>query len=282
MRCVTGSLFALTLVLCSVVQADVNELTVETGDFDVVGGYFQIAEYGCYKGSSFFDVSTRTSTYAYWGLARWDLTTAKAELDAAFGSGDWEVTKLVLQMCRTSYTYSNDGWVTVRYTHDDDTDYLRLCNLTDGVSEPVGGQLVNDPCDANGTYVKIIWYENEGDNYELLQYELYNDVNDPTPNAGQQMMLKDIRHDNTVTLCFVDDPNDFALSAAWAGPANSYPFQRPRLFITAKPSLTHVPVCSDQPAMDTDDDCIVTLADFSVFAGQWFECGYADPNDCGY
>lgn len=31
--------------------------------------------------------------------------------------------------------------------------------------------------------------------------------------------------------------------------------------------------CVDKPALDYNDDCIVDLADFAVFAQSWMECG---------
>ncbi len=40
------------------------------------------------------------------------------------------------------------------------------------------------------------------------------------------------------------------------------------------------PVCENPPSMDTNDDCQVNLIDFTAFAIEWLQCGYADPNDC--
>lgn len=263
------------LVLLGAAQA--VTLTVETADLDVVGGHMQLPQFGGFRNSTYIDVQTRTSSFAYWGIARWDLTNAKAELDDLFGAGNWEITDVVLQMYRTRYTYSNDGYVLVRYTEDDASDFTQMANLTDGVSDPVGGQFVNDTVDTNGSYVTTIFYENDGTNYAPLQYDIF-DPND-SPTAGELMMADDIRLDDTLTLAFVDDPLDFTVSAAWAGPGTSYAGQKPRLFITAKASA-HVPVCTNRPSMDFNNDCLVTLGDFAIFISEWMTCGFADPIDC--
>ncbi len=38
--------------------------------------------------------------------------------------------------------------------------------------------------------------------------------------------------------------------------------------------------CTAKPEMDFNDDCLVDLADFAIFAQEWLECGYWNLNDC--
>lgn len=44
--------------------------------------------------------------------------------------------------------------------------------------------------------------------------------------------------------------------------------------------IIHIPFCSDRPTFDFTDDCVVNIADFAIFAGQWLKCGFEDPVDC--
>jgi len=41
-----------------------------------------------------------------------------------------------------------------------------------------------------------------------------------------------------------------------------------------------VPVCSNPPSMDTNNDCKIDITDFAKFASQWMNCGLDPPEAC--
>lgn len=264
------------------------EMYTVTTEQDAVRGAY-IAPSGS-KGGYYFDIETRTnvgSGYAYWGLLRWDLTDIRTELDANLGgSGKWEVTKVELTMYRTSYSYSASGDVDVRFTTDDVCNYSDMINMTDGISDPIGDQLdgvdPNGYSDTDGIFLSTIYFEDDiNNNYVPLTYTLYDAATDANSMTdGQAMFIYDIASDIKTTLCFVDNINDYTVSAAWAGPSTTYSGQKPYLTITAQESEVHIPVCVDKPIYDFDDDCMVTLSDFAMFISEWLNCGYADPANC--
>lgn len=281
----------LTLVLSVSGAFAAETYTASTAPLDVEGGYMQLTEYGGFKSGAYMDVQTRTSSFAYWGLLRWDLNTVKDELnDNLGGLGNWKVTKIDLTMYRTSYSYSASGNVDVRFTTDDTSNYTLMSNVSDGYSDPIGDQLVygvdpNGASDMDGTFLKTVYYENSGTNYVPLTYTLYDAATDANRmSGGQAMMLDDIVADTATTLCFVDNAADYTVSAAWAGPDTTYYGQQPVLTITAE-ATDHVAVCESRPQFDVSgpegtQDCKVDLYDFVEFAAEWLTCGYADPADC--
>ena len=266
-----------------------DDSSAKTGADDCGGGTLRLPPYTL--NPSYIDVETRISMdYAYWGLVRWDLTGVRKELVEKIGS-DLDITKVELIMLSTPYTYSQSGYVDVRFTNDDTSDYNTFYNLSDGYSDPVGGQLVNgvdsngDP-NTNGTFLNTIFYENPTDGNDIsVTYTLYDAADATPPTEGQQMLIEDILADTTTTLCFVDNPTDFTVSAAWAGPGWNTGGNRPALKITAVAGSTHVVVCTNQPQFDVTGpegvpDCTVNLYDFAEFVSEWLVCGYPDPADC--
>ena len=269
---------ALLLAVAIIATANAADYTAQTGVSDSDGGHM---ETDGFRNSTYIDVQSRYSGYPYWGIVRWDLSGVKAEFDTEFGVGMWQVKDVILQMYGTPYTHSNDGNVQIRFTYDDTTSFSSLNNATDGAgSDPIGGQLTADPNNTSGTYAATIFYDNP-DSYEQMQYDIY-DANSVEP--GMLMIGQDIREDddNKLTLCFVDDPTDYSVSAAWAGPGmySNYSYERPVLIITATEADNYIPVCTNRPSMDLNDDCVVDLLDFAMFASEWTNCGFANPEDC--
>ena len=279
----------LKLILLLIVSAvsvtyaavDPNTTAETIKGLDETSGYYYLADFGGVSSSEqYINVEDRDESYKSWAAVRFDLSTVKQDFDDAYGAGNWEVTKVELVLWESTVSWMRAGNVEVRWTNDDAVAITKSAGsplvMFDVPNDPINGQFATDDNDpnGNGVTVRMIPFSAPA-SYQEVSHILY-DADADNNSQGALLVADDIRFDNMLTLALVDDGN---VKAGYVGYTNSYVNEHPMLRVTAIPS-GHVAECVNPPAADLDGDCQVTLVDFSMFAGQWLDCGYADPADC--
>jgi hypothetical protein len=105
------------LAATSTAQTIANAVAVQTGTIQPTGPR-QPA-----NGDNFFNIEgANNTTFASYGVARWDLTAVRAAFDATYGAGQWRVTSVELEMTQDNAAFSHAGAVSVYLSSDDSTD----------------------------------------------------------------------------------------------------------------------------------------------------------------
>jgi hypothetical protein len=187
-------------------------------------------------GDRFFNIQGTASgggTFDSYGVARWDLSAARAEFDTLFPGG-WEVTGLALELTQDNAAFTGDGFVAVYYSTDDTADIkTALSDLFFPFFETATGTI--DRFDQDG---------GPGGASEAL--ELID------------ALKADIANEDLLTLVFVDDidPN---VSATYRGQEPFEGREGPKLFITVEGDTT------GGCRADLDGDGDLTIFDFLQF-----------------
>jgi len=181
-------------------------------------------------------------SFASYGVARWDLTQARAALDTAFGAGQWQITKLELEMTQDNAAFSLAGPVAVYYTTDDTTDIKTIASpLFYPFFDPI--LLTPDMPQGNGGNPVLNYTFTVGTTGDLDRYTQAGSTHaggalNPTESLALATdLVQHIKTTNAVTLIFND--GDSATAATYRGQAQfpdpPAPATRvgPNLFITA-------------------------------------------------
>ncbi|MBI5866434.1 MAG: PKD domain-containing protein, partial [Planctomycetes bacterium] len=184
-------------------------------------------------------------TFASYGVARWDLTTLKNNLNLQYGAANWRITQVDVVVTQTGASFGASGAMNVHYSTDDATDILTAAcpfrwPLSDGVGDPVhsGTPLLaytfNDcRCIQADTYTIYV----DGDGGDRLL------VADDITNMG----------DSSLTLVFED--GDLTVAASYRGMTGTATANPPELLVTAVPIAGNPPTANagvDQTVTDTD------------------------------
>ncbi len=269
------------LSLASVVYANTTASSLQ--GLDETSGYYYTAQFGGVFGPNdvlavnYIDVSNRYANYKSWAAIRFDLGTIRNTFNSQFGIGNWQVQKVVLSLWDSDPSFAVPGQVEVRFT-DDDTIPITKADRSPLVMyepelDPINGQFTTDTHDSNGTTVEWISYNAEP-GFPEIQYALF-DTNG-TNSQGAQYIAAHIRSSKKLTLAFLDDGS---VEAGWVGYGSAYTMEHPMLTVTAV-AAAHEAICINPSPMDFNGDCKVDFQDFAIFADQWLNCGFADPNDC--
>ena len=275
---------AVLLSLASAVYADPNFTATSQQGLDETTGYYYTAGYGGVaqppNGYKWFDVESRYTDYNCWGALRFDLGTIKNALNTHFGTGNWQVQKVVLNLWDSGSSFGVPGTIEVRFT-DDDTIAITAANMSPLVMnspprDPINGQFTTDTHDSNGTFVELIAY-NDLSGYPEVNNVLFD--SNGANSQGATYIANHIRdaNANQLTLAFLDA--DSTVKAGWAGYGSGYTSEHPMLTVTAV-AINHFGNCVNPPSMDFNGDCKVDFEDFAIFSSQWMNCGFEDPNDC--
>jgi hypothetical protein len=102
------------------------------------------------NGVAFFNIEgSNNTTFASYGVARFDLTAEWASLDATYGAGNWTVTGAALALVESNAAFSAPGAINVYFSSDDATSILAgasplaydVGSLPGGNSQGVNGLL---------------------------------------------------------------------------------------------------------------------------------------------
>ena len=184
------------------------------------------------NGSNFFNVEgADNGDFASYGVARWDLTEARAALDAEFGAGNWKVTALRLEMTQANAAFSHDGPVDVFYTTDDTTD---IKTLDSPLAYPfMEGNTPDLPLGNDGAAICKYQFVVIGTG----TVDGYDQAGGPNGPGEALALVQDvadkIASSNAFTLVFVDASTDVA--ATYRGQIESQEgYKGPKLIITAE------------------------------------------------
>lgn len=173
------------------------------------------------NGKNFFNVEGPDfGTFASYGVARFDVSSAKINFDATFGVGHWVVDSIALSLTQSNAGFTTDGTVAVYFTADDTT------SIEPGVS-PFSHPFAGDFADAK--LVKSYQFT-EVSTGTLETHTLYQ--RGGSNSVGGTALAADVGNDHTITLALVDSAPGVA--ATYAGFSNST-HAGPTLVITAAP-----------------------------------------------
>jgi len=247
------TLCGLAVASTALAQESLSSVATETGTIRIDGPR------GPSGGDRFFNVQGTTSgggTFDSYGVARWDLSSVRAEFDTLFPGG-WEVTGLALELTQDNAGFTRDGFVAVYYSTDDTADIkTALSDLFFPFFDPTTGdpQLsLGDP----DPFLQYLFFETEtGD------IDRYDQAGGPG-GSGEALTLIDglkagIETDDTLTLVFVDDL-DPGVAATYRGQEPFEGREGPKLVITATGDG------GTGCRVDLDGDGELTIFDFLQF-----------------
>jgi len=247
------TLCGLAVASTALAQESLSSVATETGTIRIDGPR------GPSGGDRFFNVQGTTSgggTFDSYGVARWDLSSVRAEFDTLFPGG-WEVTGLALELTQDNAGFTRDGFVAVYYSTDDTADIkTALSDLFFPFFDPTTGdpQLsLGDP----DPFLQYLFFETEtGD------IDRYDQAGGPG-GSGEALTLidglkADIETDDTLTLVFVDDL-DPGVAATYRGQEPFEGREGPKLVITATGDG------GTGCRVDLDGDGELTIFDFLQF-----------------
>ena len=226
---------AVGLATSAMAQVTVNSLAVQTGTIQTGGPRQGV------NGNLFFNIDGLATGFASYGVARWDLTQARADLDAALGAGQWQVTAIELEMTQDNAAFSAAGAVSVYYSTDDTTD-CKSAAPTSPLAHPFFDPILLTPDLAlgNGGNAILNYGFVVGATADLDRYTQAGGthaggaVNPAEALALATDLVQDVTAQNMLTLVFVDvDPSVAATYRGqeyFAGPPERF---QPRLIITA-------------------------------------------------
>lgn len=171
------------------------------------------------SGTRFFNIEgSDNGSFASYGATRFDIAGIKAQFDAAYGAGNWQVDAVDLKLTQSNASFTRDGAVEVYFSSNDSV------SLANDGSSPVRWDGANLPSGLDGNFQQV----------ELLAG--YNFVEVSTGFVEVRSLslgaafLNDILTDSTVTMVLT--PNDAPVAATYAGITNST-YAGPTLSITA-------------------------------------------------
>ena len=211
-----------------------------------------------FGGDNFFNVQGEGSPpqFRSYGVARWELTSIRAEFDSLFPGG-WDVTELALEMTQDNAGFTSDGFVAVYYSTDDTADIkTALSDLFYPFFDPSSGDPQLDLGSPNPILAYLFFEIEDG------TIDRYDQDGGPG-GAGEALDLidalaTDIETDDFLTFVYVDDL-DPAVAATYRGQTEFEGREGPKLFIT---------VDGDGGSgcrADLDGDGSLTLFDFLQF-----------------
>ncbi|MFG0282832.1 MAG: hypothetical protein ACF8R7_00280 [Phycisphaerales bacterium JB039] len=240
---------ATVAVLVSVAGAAVGQVegtvaALETGIIQTLGPRATDA---------FFNIEGEAKVgFESYGVARFDMSAARADFDATFGVGGWEVTGLRLELTQDNAGFTDNGGVDVYLTTDDAVDIkTALSPLTWPLFDASGDP---DLPLANGGDPFLSYFFTETASGDV---DAFDQTGGPG-GAGEALNLvadlkADIENEDLLTLVFHDvDPN---VAATYAGQAPRDPaFSAPTLVVTANAiGGGCYPDCDESGALDFFD-----------------------------
>jgi len=208
-------------------------------------------------GDRFFNIQGTASgggTFDSYGVARWDLSSVRAEFDSLFPGG-WEVTGLALELTQDNAAFTNDGFLAMYYSIDDTADIkTALSDLFFPFFDMGTPQLeLGDP----DPILSFLFFETASGDIDR-----FDQAGGPG-GSGEALDLidavkADIESEDTLTFVFIDDidPN---VSATYRGQEPFEGREGPKLFITADGDTT------GGCRADLDGDGVLTIFDFLQF-----------------
>lgn len=202
------------------------------------------------SGDNFFNIEGSANVgFESYGVARWNLTQLKTDLNLAYGVGNWNITQVELVVSHSDAAFTVDGDIRLFYTADDTTDIKTA-------GSPLAWPFENTP----GTPDLAVVLASPLVNYTFVEcgctgqedvYTVYT-----TGDGAQRLALaNDIENaaDSSLTLVFVDV--SAAVAATYRGQVDSGTANPPELRVTA------VPIAGNPPTADAGPDQSVTDAD---------------------
>ncbi|MBX3376317.1 MAG: hypothetical protein KF678_04865 [Phycisphaeraceae bacterium] len=189
------------------------------------------------NGDRFFNIEgLNNGAFSSYGVARWDLTQVRADFDAAFRAGQWQIAAVELELTQDNAAFSLSGPVAVYYTPDDVTDIKTTASpLFYPLFDPL--TFASDLPLGNGGNPVLSYTFTLGVTGDLDRYtqaggsHAGGPVNPAEALALAPDLVQDIRTDNFLTLVFND--GDPATAATYRGQESFSGRVGPNLFITA-------------------------------------------------
>lgn len=202
MKTINVLVFGLATAIAAV---DAHALTVPVEAFDNA----TVQPAGPREGSSgkaFFNIEgDNNGSFASYGVARFDLTSARQDLDAQFGAGGWKIDAISVELTQSNAAFSTSGGVGIRHTGDDSSD---LQPGTSPLAYPVSGDFTDLATLVDYTFTPVATGTVE--THLLFAAGTFN--------PAVIGLVDDVMHDDIVTLVFVD--LDVAVAATYAGATN--------------------------------------------------------------
>ncbi len=173
------------------------------------------------SGEAFFNIEgANNGSFASYGVARWDISAAKAAFDAAYGPGGWTIQSVELILTQSNAFFTTDGSVEVLFTNDDTT---RLDPNAVSLAYPLDTEFSDAQSILTYTFTEV--------STGFVETHLLYDAGGSNT-AGGMALAADIMSDSLVTLVLNEADPDVA--ATYAGFSN-FDFDGPTLRITAVP-----------------------------------------------
>jgi hypothetical protein len=209
------------------------------------------------SGDAFMNIQGTASgggSFDSYAVARWDISTARAEFDSLFPGG-WEISDVELALTQSNATFTNEGFLRVFVSSDDTTDAKSAASpLAYPFFDPVGGAadlaLLSDTPILEYFFLPVFtgWVD---------RYTTFGGPGGPseairlTPELASKL-----EQTNALTLVFVDD--DPFVAATYRGQTPASGRQPPTLMLTARGL--------EAPCRpDLDGDGVLSLFDFLAF-----------------
>jgi hypothetical protein len=206
-RFLTAILITAGATSTTALAVDVTAAAAQTGTIQPAGPRQNGATDN--NGDRFFNVEGSSfGVNSSYGVARWDLTATRANLDTMFGAGNWFVAGVDLRLTQSNAGFTTDGGVKVYYTTDDATDCKTPASpLMYPFEDPPGvTDLPVALADPLSTYNFVEVATGTVDSYAIYRNE----------NSGQRNALaSDIETQNALTLVLLE--NDATVAATYAG-----------------------------------------------------------------
>ncbi|MCW5757085.1 MAG: hypothetical protein KIT54_07615 [Phycisphaeraceae bacterium] len=212
-------------------------------------------------GDTFFNIQGFVSggtSFASYGVLRWDLSDLRRDLDALFPGG-WTVEDIALELTQSNAFFSQSGRINVFFTTDDRTDAKSPSSplffpFFDFSTVPARPQMpLGDP-DPILSYTYIVRSTGAVDRYDRQGGPLGSAERLWLPTS----LAEKIETTNQLTLVFVDDEDPF-VAATYRGQTPAAGVLSPRLEISVLGQP--VAVCR----ADIDGDGLLTIFDFLAF-----------------
>lgn len=170
------------------------------------------------NGTNFFNIEgSDNGSFASYGVARFDVSAARAGFDAQFGVGGWGLDTVELELVQSNAAFTNDGPVAVYFTEDD------AVSLVAGGSPLRYANFAADFADA----VRVVDYPFvEASSGTRERHALYDRA---LAHPGGATLAADIASDSLVTLLLRD--GSAGVAATYAGYSNT--FAGPTLVLSA-------------------------------------------------
>ncbi|MCC6492327.1 MAG: proprotein convertase P-domain-containing protein [Pirellulales bacterium] len=190
------------------------------------------------SGQAFFNIEGEAlGAFASYGVLRFDAAALRAELDAAYGAGNWQIWSIELMLVQSIAAFSASGPVSVWFTGDDSTSVappaspLAFPHDDGEFADAQGfGNLTFTPDATGASNVYYLFSRNS------------------SPSSAAAALEEDLLNSAIVTLLMAPEAADVA--ATYAGIGNSA-WRGPTLIVTGvpSPSARAASVALDAPAL---------------------------------